>query len=459
MMKKRVDGIAKPTRRQLLRAGLATGASGFGIGALGPAVTAQADDQWWRNVLDPTRRFSTTRDADREARSRTRQRATLDDLRKGPVPLRSDEMFDYLQTAIERYQQIAAQGGWPEVPGPRMMRPGEDDRRVPVLRRRLRASGDLGRARYNYEDYTFDGELEEAVKRFQMRHGLRARGRVDRPTFAALNISADLRLQQLRLNQQRIRELLRDRIEDRYVLVNVPGYQLEAVERFEVQQRHRVIVGRPGRETPSIKASIRALNFFPYWRVPQSVARSDLIPQLRRDPTYLEKEHIKAKLGSYDAEPLDPRTVDWTTADPSKILFRQDPGKWNALGLVRIDMPNKHIVYMHDTPMKQLFGRPARAYSAGCVRVHEVMKLADWIARKEAGWAEPGRADEIVEGGTALTVDLTRPVPVYFTYVTAWGEADGTVSFRPDIYDRDGSRVFAGDIDPDAPAVPLTLTP
>ncbi|MEL7047630.1 MAG: L,D-transpeptidase family protein, partial [Pseudomonadota bacterium] len=278
-------------------------------------------------------------------------------------------------------------------------------------------------------------------------------------TLAALNISADLRLAQLRLNMQRVRELLRTRVEDRYVVVNVPAFQLEAVERFEVQRRHRVIVGRAGRETPSIRATIQALNFFPYWRVPDSVARRDIFPRLVKEPDYLDKEHIKALRDHFNGEEIDPSSVDWTQADTQKIKFRQDPGEWNALGLVRIDMPNEHIVYMHDTPMKNLFDQSARAYSAGCVRVQNVMELVEWIASYEIGWEEPGRAQPVIDAGEELTVKLTRPLPVYFTYVTAWSEGDGTVYFRPDIYDRDGSRVFAGDFDPEEPPPPVTLTP
>ena len=143
-------------------------------------------------------------------------------------------------------------------------------------------------------------------------------------------------------------------------------------------------------------------------------------------------------------------TIDWHNVDHNQIKFRQDPGGKNALGLVRIDMPNKDIVYMHDTPMKKLFNQSAsRAYSAGCVRVENVFDLADWIARYEAGWEEPGRSGIVVDSGEPLDLKLTRPVPVIFTYITAWGEADGTAMFRRDIYNRDGSNAFAGDLDED----------
>ena len=333
-----------------------------------------------------------------------------------------------------------------------MIRPGDDDERVPALRRRLRTSGDLGRGS-GYENYSYDGEVEAAVRRFQARHGLRVSGRVDQPTIAALNVSAEARLAQLKLNRGRLLELMGQRVEDRYVLVNVPAFQLEAVERHEVALRHRVIVGRTERQTPTLKATIRALNFFPYWRVPESVATLDLIPRLRKEPEYLVNEKIRVFNG-YNGPELDPMQVDWNTADGAKLKFKQDPGQQNALGLVRIDMANEHGVYMHDTPLKKLFEQRGRAFSAGCVRVQGVFELVEWIARGEAGWEQPGRVDEVIASGQALDLNLTRPIPVYFTYITAWAEPNGRVEFRPDLYGRDGARDLAGDRDPDAPPPP-----
>ena len=138
---------------------------------------------------------------------------------------------------------------------------------------------------------------------------------------------------------------------------------------------------------------------------------------------------------------LNRETVDLSAADASQIRFRQDPGSRNALGLVRIDMPNDDIVYMHDTPMKQLFDQQQRAFSAGCVRVQEVFELATWIAALENGWQEPGGVQRILDGGQSQTVKLARQIPVYFSYLTAWAEGDGMAVFRPDIYGRDGQHI------------------
>ena len=416
-----------------------------------PARAEFGDSNWWNNV----NRFGGSTGGPKQRKKSSRRDVQIDDLRPNTVPFRSEEMLDALEVAIARYEKIAANGGWPVVPGPRMMRPGDSDNRVPALRKRLRASGDLEpyAGTFSYEGYEYDNALEAAVRRFQKRHGLRVRGRVDRSTFAALNVPAHKRLHQLRLNFRRISELLSNPIEERYVLVNIPAFQLEAVERYEVASRHRVIVGRVDRETPSIKATIKGLNFLPYWRVPESIARKDLVPRMQKEPDYLEKEHIRAVRGHFDGPEVQIASIDWTQVDTEVLKFRQDPGPWNALGLVRINMPNEHIVYMHDTPMKQLFRQRARAFSAGCVRVQNVMELVEWLARYEPGWDQPGRVQQVLDVGEQLDVEFSRPVPVYFTYITAWMEPGrgNAVQFRPDIYSRDGGREFVGEQDLDDP--------
>ncbi|MCK5090151.1 MAG: L,D-transpeptidase family protein, partial [Hyphomicrobiaceae bacterium] len=368
-----------------------------------------------------------------------------------------------MEAAIDRYQHLVSIGGWPMVPKGRMMRGGESDNRVPILRKRLRMSGDLTSRNSGYYDSdTFDDQLSQAVRRFQLRHGLRPTGRVERSTYPALNVTTERRLAQLRLNLRRIQDLMKNRVEDRYILVNVPAFQLEAVERYEVQQRHRVIVGRTVRQTPSIKATIRGLNFFPYWRVPDSIANFDIIPRLAKEPDYLSKEKIRV-LNGVDGPEVDPYSIVWGAADTTRLKFRQDPGPQNALGLVRIDMPNKDIVYMHDTPMKSLFGQRSRGFSAGCVRVQDVFKLVEWIARYEPGWEQPGRAADVIQAGQPLDVKLTRPIPVYFAYITAWAERDGEVVFRPDIYGRDSTvgPIAEADVEPDPekPKLPDLVAP
>ena len=429
------------------------------------AAPVPAQSNWWESITGTgTPDYTGRRQEEERARKRLqRVRAPLEDLRPDPTPYRSDEMIAAMEAAIDRYQHLVSIGGWPMVAKGRMMRGGESDNRVPILRKRLRMSGDLASRNSGYYDSnTFDDQLSQAVRRFQLRHGLRPTGRVERSTYPVLNVTTERRLAQLRLNLRRIQDLMKNRVEDRYILVNVPAFQLEAVERYEVQQRHRVIVGRTVRQTPSIKATIRGLNFFPYWRVPDSIANFDIIPRLAKEPDYLSKEKIRV-LNGVDGPEVDPYSIVWGTADTTRLKFRQDPGPQNALGLVRIDMPNKDIVYMHDTPMKSLFGQRSRGFSAGCVRVQDVFKLVEWIARYEPGWEQPGRVADVIQAGQPLDVKLTRPIPVYFAYITAWAERDGEVVFRPDIYGRDSTvgPIAEADVEPDPekPKLPDLVAP
>jgi len=374
---------------------------------------------------------------DKPAQRTERKPEPLNDLRPDQTPWRSEAMLDALSAGIERYEKLVASGGWPLIPAGKMMRNGDEDSRVPALRKRLRISGDMPAKGQYYDNETFDSELEEGVRRFQLRNGLRPTGRIDQSVYATLNITAQERLETLKINYERLRGLMNGGVEDRYVFVNVPAFQLEAVERHEVQLRHRVIAGRPERPTPEVRAMIKALNFFPFWRVPDSVAQLDLVPRLRKEPEYIINEIIRVYNG-YNGPELDPRQIDWNSPQVANYKFKQDPGDKNALGLVRIDMQNPEGVYMHDTPMKKLFDQRSRAFSAGCVRVQEVFQLAEWIARYEPGWEQPGRVKEVLSQGQALDLNLTRPIPVYFAYITAWAEpSTGRIEFRPDIYGRD----------------------
>ncbi len=423
--------------------------------ALGIPAQVMAQDTDWLPFGKNKAQRTSTEDG-------KRQPDPMNDLRQGNVPLRSDVIIEATERAIERYQEIASAGGWPTIPASRSIRLEDDDERLPLLRRRLAATGELQKRTASLGDFSGANDLEQAVRRYQENNGLRVTGRPDKYTLQSMNISAQARVAQLRLNLQRLRELLSQRVEERYILVNAAAFQLEAVERHEVEQRHRVIVGKPDRQTPTVKAQVRAVNFFPYWRVPESVASLDLIPKLQREPEYLQKEQIRVLTGTFNGPEIDSTRIDWRTADAHKIKFRQDPGPQNALGLMRLDMPNEHGVYMHDTPMKQLFGQRGRSFSAGCVRVQDVFKLGEWVARHEAGWGEPGRVQDVIERGQPLDLTLTRPVPVYFAYVTAWAEPDGRVLFRPDIYNRDGVRELhpGGERDPaEGPAPAWSLAP
>jgi len=462
--KKQQTGV--PNTKGVNRRNVIAGLTGsiIGASAVSPSM-AQDGNEWYEAIFNKT--SSNTNVTPKKP-------VQLEDLRTGPVPLRSDEMLSRMDKAIAHYRKVVAEGGWRVEGKIKLLRPGDDDPAIPLIRKRLIMSGDIPEKGAGYYDgsYSFDDWLEFGVKQFQKRHGLRVSGRLDRATRAQISVTAEARLRQLMLNRQRIAKHLEGGQLNRYVFVNAAGFQLEAVDRFEVKRRHRVIVGKPDRQTPEIKATIKGLNFFPYWRVPNSVANLDLIPRLVREPEYLEQERIRALKGHYYGNEIDTTNIDWRTADAKAIKFRQDPGPWNALGLVRINMPNKEIVYLHDTPMKPLFKRRQRAFSAGCVRVEDVFDLVSWIAKHEPILGDPGAIEQLVEQGNGdpsqfskkrpaeYDVSLTRPISVIFTYITAWVEDDGTVAFRPDIYGRDGESTLVGDDDPEElEALPVALSP
>jgi murein L,D-transpeptidase YcbB/YkuD len=425
----------------------------LGLFLLAPAAIAQ---EWWEKSFPGFGGKSEKPHRAAHEEQVDRQKAQgLNDLRPDGTPLRSQEMIDALEAAIERYQTIVTKGGWVPIPGTQPIRPEDNDERVALLYRRLAISGEWKkRPTQSFFGVDYSEGMEDAVRRFQENHGLRVTGRVDRQTLQALNVPAIARLAQLRINLQRLRELVAMKHDERYILVNAAAFQLEAVERGQVDLRHRVIVGKTERQTPTVKAHIRALNFFPYWRVPESVATLDLIPRLVTQPEYLQQEKIRVYTGSYNGPEMDATAIDWRSVDAKRIRFKQDPGGQNALGFVRIDMPNSDGVYMHDTPMRHLFNQRWRAFSAGCIRVQDVFTLVEWIAKYEPGWSQPGRSSEILASGQAVDVNLARPVPVYFTYVTAWAELDGRIVFRPDIYGRDGVHELTAASDRDDADVP-----
>jgi L,D-transpeptidase YcbB len=227
---------------------------------------------------------------------------------------------------------------------------------------------------------------------------------------------------------------------NRYVVVNIPAAQAEAVENGQVVQRHATVVGKPERPTPELSSKIQEINFNPYWYVPKSIIYKDLVPKAqefaRRNQDMLAAYHMEA----FDAagNPVDSRQINWFGPEVYNYQFRQLPWDQNSLGFVKINFPNKDSVYMHDTPLKSLFGRSVRFESSGCVRTDNIEPLVVWLLRDTGGW-DLQRIQQVKQTGEQIDVKLVKPIPVYFSYITAWSAPDGIVQFRPDIYQQDGS--------------------
>ena len=348
------------------------------------------------------------------------------------LPIFSAQTVAFTEQAVAQYQNIAGQGGWVEVPATKKLQLGVDDPDVVPLRKRLMVSGDLSQSAGI--STAFDSYVDSAVKRFQLRHGLPADGSMGKYTYLAINVSAQIRLGQLQTNLQRLKEKA-GTLGSRYVLVDIPAAQIEAVENDRVVLRHTAIVGKIDRQTPIVNSKINEIIVNPYWNAPESIVRKDIIPLMRKDPTYLTKNNIHI-LGP-DGNEIDPTAIDWNTEDAAKFRLRQDPGSGNAMASVKINFPSPDGVYMHDTPQQSLFSKLMRFDSSGCVRVQNVRDLVTWLLRDTPGWTRQ-HFEATIKTGENTPVELTVPVPVYFTYISAWSTGDGVVHFRDDIYGRDG---------------------
>jgi murein L,D-transpeptidase YcbB/YkuD len=356
------------------------------------------------------------------------------------MPTLSTRNIEATKAAIQRYQAIVGQGGWPTVPA-KVMKPGQRGQEIATLQRRLEISGDLVGQSVEGE---YDGAVVAAVKKFQARHGLPATGVIDSKAMVeALNVPAVIRLAQLQASLKRLQGLA-PATGGRYVVVNVPAAQVEAVEGGEVALRLAAVVGKPARPTPEISSKIVEINFNPYWYVPKTIIYQDLVPKGRAAAARGQDVLAAYRMQAFDAagNPLDPRQINWNGSEVYNYQFRQLPWAENSLGFVKINFPNKDSVYMHDTPLKGLFGQAVRFESSGCVRVHNVGQLVAWILRDTPGWNYQ-RIMSMKQSGEQLDVKLSKPVPVYLAYITGWATPDGQVHFGRDIYGLDGASTTA----------------
>jgi murein L,D-transpeptidase YcbB/YkuD len=366
------------------------------------------------------------------------------------TPILSPATVDATQAAIQKYQDIVDHGGWNALPGGPELRVGSKSRAVQALRERLVASGDLDPVAG--AGPVFDSFVEAAVKRFQARHGLGQSGVVNEATLTELNVPAAARLQQLETNVVRLKAYSGD-LGSRFVIVNIPAASVETVENGVVYSHHAAGVGKIDRQSPIMQTKATEINFNPFWTVPPSLIKKDLIPKMKADPNYLTDEKIR--VFNKEGQEVSPSSIDWNTEEATHYKYRQDTGAdLNSLGFVRINIPNPYGVYMHDTPSKGIFGDDFRVVSSGCVRVQDVRDYVAWLLKDTPGWGRD-QIDAVIRSGDRQDVKLTQPVNVYWIYVTAWATPDGVVQFRQDIYQRDGSG--PGPIASAVPVQPLAL--
>ena len=345
-------------------------------------------------------------------------------------PTFDEGTYDRINAAMLSYAAIEVRGGWPALPKG-LLEPGMSGPAVAALRQRLAITDDLPAEVADGDSY--DMMLTEAVKRFQIRHGLPETGSVGPQTLEALNVPVGKRLRQLSASMDRLNGM-GFTFGQRYVVVNIPAAVAEAVEDSKVTRRYVTVVGKVDRPSPTLTTQIAAVNLNPTWTVPLSILKKDIVTKMRKDPGYIGR--MKMRVLDANGAEVDARAVDWHSERTPNFTVRQDSGNGNALGNVRIDMPNPHSVYMHDTNHKEFFSADYRFQSSGCTRVEGVRDFAAWILKDNEGWSRK-EIDAEIATGKRTTVRLARGIPVAWIYLTGWASPDGTIHFRNDVYNLD----------------------
>ena len=417
-MSKRPNSGPDVSRRAFLKTAAAAGGTALG------AHAALGQDALLQSLIDQTQRGDFGQGFDSASRTISMPKASL--------PTLSPATAEHTSQAIAHYESIVSRGGWPEVPKIDRLRLGARNPSVVALRQRLTLAGDLD-PNAGVSD-VYDSYVDAAVRRFQARHGIAVDGNIREQTLKHLNVPAQVRLAQLRTNAVRLKQMSGN-LGARFVVCNIPAAHIEAIEGGVAVSRHTAVVGKPDRASPDINSRIVEINFNPYWTVPVSIVRRDLIPKMQAEPDYLEKNLIR--IIDKGGNELTPSQINWYSEEAVNYRFKQDPGELNSMGSIRINFPSAHGVYMHDTPSKNLFGEDFRFHSSGCVRVQNVRELVNWLLVETAGWSRP-EIDQVIKSGERKDAKVQRPVPLYWVYVTAWATPDGVVQFRDDIYNRDG---------------------
>lgn len=404
-------------------------------GRLDPATLNRhwSAPRWW---IDPVAHLSQAAEAS-GGMGPTELERILDDLRPAGME------YEVLLGEGIRLERVVAQGGWARVPEGPTLDPGDVDPRVTALRERLRMGGDLpgipeSPSAEPDDPELYDAEVEAAVRRFQERHGLEVDARVGPATLAALNVGAAERLRQLQVNLERRRWLPQER-GDREIRVNIPAFTVHIYDDGTESMAIRAVVGRPDRPTPLFSGRMTYLVVAPYWHVPPSLAVRDQLPKIRTDPGHLAREGIVV-LDQAGGARVDPATVDWGAISAAefnrRFRLRQEPGPRNAMGHVKFMFPNRHNVYLHDTPDRHLFARSGRALSSGCIRIEGALEVATHLLREGSDWSRE-RIDQVISAGRERQVVLPRPYLIHLEYRTVFVEGGDTVHFRDDIYDLD----------------------
>jgi murein L,D-transpeptidase YcbB/YkuD len=345
--------------------------------------------------------------------------------------------------ALGQLKELNEKGGWPAVPDGKPIQPGAQDARILVVRQRLAASGELGSAG---DSPIYDPDLVKAVKLFQARHRMDETGVIDKATIGAMNVSTRERLQQVRVNLERSRWVLNDLAED-FLLVNLPAFKVYLIRNGKNEWETRSQVGKEARQTPTFRATMSTIVFNPDWTVPPTILEEDVLDGIRKGEDVIAQKHLKV----YDAEnkEVDPSSIDWASATRENFRYtlRQPPGDDNALGQVKFLFPNKHSIYLHDTPHRELFAADKRTFSSGCIRIEKPLDLAEILLRGQDGWNRQ-KIEQVVAGDEMQNVELEHKLPVLIVYWTVSVGASGEIRYMQDFYGLDPAVAAALDAGP-----------
>lgn len=359
----------------------------------------------------------------------------------------SAQLIERTEKAINWYQEIVNKGGFTHLYNDELLELGSNNKQVSLLAQRLYQERDLKTNVCDEAICTFDKNIEQAVKQFQSRHGLKVDGRVGKRTFASLNVPAQQKLDKLKLNFYRITNFA-GASDEQYVYVNIPEYSLRFVKAGDVKLKNNVIVGKPSWETPAFSDEIEKFVVNPEWRIPTSIATKEIAPKVAEDPDYLVKNNIEIRKNSYlDSQTVNPSNIDWDSIKPYQFdhFLVKRAGEENPLGEVKYLFPNPEAIYVHDTPAKHRFSQANRALSHGCIRIEKPFSLAREIIKHEGEVQTLNNMDSALAQNSTQTFYLDEPLPIHLVYWTAWVDENKLVNFRDDIYQRDKKALLKND--------------
>ncbi|WP_332308225.1 L,D-transpeptidase family protein [Desulfogranum japonicum] len=348
--------------------------------------------------------------------------------------------YHALKNGLARYRTFAKNGGFPTVPSGPVLKPGMSDQRIPLLIQRLKSEGYLRESYIPDATNLYSPRIVEAVRAFQRKFNLTQDGIIGSDTIIALNTPPSALIQRIRINMERWR-WLPHRMVGKQILVNIAGYQLTILNNEKVDLHMPVIVGEIDHKTPLFSDRMRYLVLNPYWNVPVSIAVREILPQQIHNPNYLQEKNMRIFAGwEQDAKEVNPQAIDWKKLGQGirRYRFRQDPGPENSLGQLKFMFPNKHNIYLHDTPTHNLFQNATRAYSHGCIRVSRPVELAQYLlAGNKRSWSRQ-QIEDVLKRGQTQVVLLDNPIPIHLLYMTVYAdpETDELIFYR-DIYAKD----------------------